>query len=118
MEIKAPRGFRGRPFQIERQKIFAYVHLHYLCPRSHPSTHSVGLMFWRRFVGGLGGQHGEQGGDGAAAMTERELGFEVEFGHGAVQGWEIEERVVAEAAGAAGRIGDESLVRAPGGLLR
>jgi hypothetical protein len=34
-------------------------------------------------------------------MAERELGFEIDFGHAAVEVGEIEERVVAEAAGAA-----------------
>ena len=34
-------------------------------------------------------------------MTEGELGLEIDFGHGAVKVWQIEERVIAETAGAA-----------------
>jgi len=41
-------------------------------------------------------------------MAEGELGFEVEFGHGAVEGGQEEERVIAEAAGAARRVQDEA----------
>jgi hypothetical protein len=44
----------------------------------------------------------EEGGEGSAAMAEGEFGLDVEFGHGLVFVGEIEERVVAEAAGAAG----------------
>src|ERR1700722_289009 len=34
-------------------------------------------------------------------MAEGELGLEIDFGHGAVKVWQIEERVIAETAGAA-----------------
>ena len=64
-----------------------------------------------RFVGGSGIQHGEQCGDGAAAMAEGVLGFEIELGHGAVQCGEVEERVVAEAAGAARGFEDQAFDR-------
>ena len=43
----------------------------------------------------------EEGGEGSAAVAEGEFGLDVEFGHGLVLFGEIEERVVAEAAGAA-----------------
>ena len=41
-------------------------------------------------------------------MADGELGFEIEFGHGAVEGGKVEERIVAEAAGASGRFEDET----------
>src|SRR5579859_4670982 len=41
-------------------------------------------------------------------MTERKLGVEVDFGHGAVQLRKIEERIVAEAAGAARSAEDDA----------
>jgi hypothetical protein len=44
----------------------------------------------------------EESGEGSAAVAEGEFGFDVEFGHGLVFVGEIEERVVAEAVGAAG----------------
>ena len=43
----------------------------------------------------------EECGEGSAAMAEGEFGFDVELGHGLVFVGEIEERVVAEAVGAA-----------------
>ena len=66
----------------------------------------------------LGMEHGEQRGDGAASMAEGELGFEVEFGHGAVEGGEIEKGVVAEATGASGGFKDEAFDGALGGVER
>ena len=41
-------------------------------------------------------------------MAEGEFGFEVDFGHGAVKGGQVEERVIAEAAGAARGIEDQA----------
>ena len=53
-------------------------------------------------MGDSGLEHGEKCDDGTAPMAQGELGFEVDFGHGAVEGGEVEERVIAEAAGAPG----------------
>jgi hypothetical protein len=76
--------------------------MHYWC--SHitfvKALRGAFFTFWTRF-GNSGAQHGQQRGNGAAAMAERVLGFEIEFGHGAVERGQVEERVVAEAAGAA-----------------
>src|SRR5271157_6382248 len=49
-------------------------------------------------------------------MAEGELGFEVEFGHGAVQGGQVEEWIVAEAACASWSFEDKTLDRALGGM--
>ena len=49
-------------------------------------------------------------------MTEGELGFEVDFGHGALEGRQVEERIVAEAASAARGLEDESIDGAFGRL--
>ena len=56
-------------------------------------------------ISGLRGLAGgrEKGGEGSAAVAEGELGVDVELGHGFVLFGEIEERVVAEASGAAWR---------------
>ena len=67
---------------------------------------------------GSGEGHGQECGEGASAMAEGELGFEVDFGHGAVECGQVEERVVAKAAGAAGRVEDEAFDRALGGVKR
>jgi len=40
--------------------------------------------------------------EGAASVAQGEFGFEIDFGHGAVEGGEIEEWVIAEASGASG----------------
>jgi len=40
----------------------------------------------------------EQCREGAAAVTDRELCLEIDFGHGAFEFREIEQRIVAEAA--------------------
>ena len=47
-------------------------------------------------------------------MAERELGFQVDFGHGAVKCRQVEERVVTKAAGAARSIQNAALARALG----
>ncbi len=57
----------------------------------------------------------EEGGEGSAAMAEGEFGCDVEFGHGLVLFGEIEERVVAEALGAAGSGEDLAFDGAVGG---
>ena len=48
----------------------------------------------------------EERGEGSTTMAEGEFGSDVEFGHGLVLFGEIEERVVAEAVGAA-RCGED-----------
>jgi hypothetical protein len=52
---------------------------------------------------------GEEVGEGAAAVAEGELGLEIDFGHGAVEFWQIEEGVVAEASGASRGVEDRAL---------
>ncbi len=49
-------------------------------------------------------------------MAEGELGFEINFGHGAVEAGQVEKRVVAEAAGAAGGFEDAAFDGAFGGV--
>lgn len=68
------------------------------------------------FKGASGVEHGEQGGDGAAAVAQGVLGGEVEFGHGATLGREIKDGIIAEAADAAGGVEDEAFDRALGGV--
>jgi hypothetical protein len=46
-----------------------------------------------------------------AAMTQAEFLLETDFRHGAIQLWEIEERIVAEPSGSAGRLQDYALDR-------
>ena len=48
----------------------------------------------------------EESREGAASVTEGELGGDVEFGHGILVGWQVEERVVAKAVGAS-RLGED-----------
>src|ERR1700744_3910553 len=54
--------------------------------------------------------------ESASAMAERELGFEVDFGHGAVEFRQIKEWVVSEAACSAGSAEDSSFDCAFGGV--
>src|SRR5271166_2953416 len=63
-----------------------------------------------------GAQHEEQSGYGATAMAERELGFEIQLGHGLVERGQVEERIVAEAAGTARSLEDEALDCAVGDM--
>ena len=58
----------------------------------------------------------EQGLDGAATVVEGEAVGGGKLGHGAVEGGNEEERVVAEAAGASGSGEDEAFDRAFGGV--
>src|SRR5580692_1493812 len=51
---------------------------------------------------------GEKCGEGAAAMAEGELGLEVDLGHGAVELWQVEKRIIAKAAGAARGVQDHT----------
>jgi hypothetical protein len=57
---------------------------------------------------------GKECGEGATAMTEGELGLEVDLGHGAVELGEIEKRIVSETAGAAGSVEDHAFDAAVG----
>ena len=60
--------------------------------------------------------HSQQRGNGPPPAAERELGLDVDFGHGTVQRGQVEERVIAKAAGAARGFQNESLDRALGGV--
>lgn len=54
-------------------------------------------------------QLGQERREGAAPMTQGELGLQVNLGHGALKLGQIEERVVTESAGAARSIKDDAL---------
>ena len=63
-------------------------------------------------------QLGKKRGEGAAAMAEGKLRLKVDFGHGALQVRQIEEGVIAEAAGAARGIEDHTFDGAVGHVRR
>ncbi len=64
-----------------------------------------GLVFVR---GGLNMELGQERGECAAAMADGELGLEIDFGHGAIELRQVEEGIVAEAAGAARGVEDHA----------
>jgi hypothetical protein len=69
-------------------------------------------------LGDLDMKLGKERGERSAAMAERELGLQVNFSHGAVTLWEIKQRIVAEAAGAARRVEDHTFDGAIGHVCK
>ena len=61
-------------------------------------------------------KHGQKTLERAPPVAERKLGFEIQFGHAAVNLRQIEERIVAKAASAARGFKDEPFDGAFGGL--